>query len=392
MSALPEILAHNAAFVAGKGYEEFLTSPLPNKRLVVITCMDTRLVELLPKAMGIRNGDVKMIKIAGAVVSHPFGSVMRSVLVAVYQLGAEEIAVVGHHGCGMTGLSPDEVLDKARRRGISAETLNTLDHAGVDLQQVAHRFRKPAGRRPRQRRPDPQPPAAPQGRRRPRPHHAPRYRPAGSADRRTGHGRRGEPRPGDIRSGVTPNRVGCNSCLWRGATPSPPYSGERAGVRGGPQKHLGKRTHLSARPLTLALSPAYREEGTGEGTGGIRHNLALHLIGRDAACRKLAGSRPARYITFMGTAAPPGGSDPPRVDPGPVYHYDAFISYRHVEPDRAWARWLHAALETYRIPRKLAPARIGRADGAGLPRRGGTAGLVEPEGRHRVRACTGRGS
>ena len=143
MSALPEILSHNAAFVAGREYEAFLTSPLPNKRLVVITCMDTRLVELLPKAMGLRNGDVKMIKIAGAVVSHPFGSVMRSVLVAVYQLGAEEIAVVGHHGCGMTGLIADDVLDKARQRGISPDTFAKLDQAGVDLRHFLTGFQSP---------------------------------------------------------------------------------------------------------------------------------------------------------------------------------------------------------------------------------------------------------
>lgn len=143
MSALPEILAYNAEFVENKGYEAFLTSPLPNKRLVIVTCMDTRLVELLPKAMGIRNGDVKMIKIAGAVVSHPFGSVMRSVLVAVYNLGAEEIAVVGHHGCGMTGLSSVETLDKARQRGISPETLSTLSHAGVDLKHWLTGFESP---------------------------------------------------------------------------------------------------------------------------------------------------------------------------------------------------------------------------------------------------------
>ncbi len=143
MSALPEILAYNAAFVASKEYEAFLTSPLPDKRLVVITCMDTRLVELLPKAMGIRNGDVKMIKTAGAVVSHPFGSVMRSVLVAVYQLGAEEIAVVGHHGCGMTGLTAGEVLQKVQQRGISADTLTMLSHAGVDLQQWLKGFESP---------------------------------------------------------------------------------------------------------------------------------------------------------------------------------------------------------------------------------------------------------
>ncbi|MDB5291870.1 MAG: carbonic anhydrase [Phycisphaerales bacterium] len=143
MSALPEILSHNAAFVAHKEYEEFLTSPLPNKRLVIITCMDTRLVELLPKAMGIRNGDVKMIKTAGAVVSHPFGSVMRSVMVAVYQQGAEEIAVVGHHGCGMTNLSPDEVLAKAQERGIPQTTFTTLGRAGVNLQQWLTGFESP---------------------------------------------------------------------------------------------------------------------------------------------------------------------------------------------------------------------------------------------------------
>lgn len=143
MSALPEILTHNAAFVGNKEYEEFLTSALPNKRLVIITCMDTRLVELLPKAMGLRNGDVKMIKIAGAVVSHPFGSVMRSVLLAVYQLGAEEIAVVGHHGCGMTALSADEVLDKAHRRGISTDTFASLDRAGVNLRHFLTGFESP---------------------------------------------------------------------------------------------------------------------------------------------------------------------------------------------------------------------------------------------------------
>jgi WD40 repeat protein len=34
-------------------------------------------------------------------------------------------------------------------------------------------------------------------------------------------------------------------------------------------------------------------------------------------------------------------------------HYSAFISYRHMEPDRAWAKWLHTALEHYRVPKRL---------------------------------------
>jgi WD40 repeat protein len=35
-------------------------------------------------------------------------------------------------------------------------------------------------------------------------------------------------------------------------------------------------------------------------------------------------------------------------------NFVAFISYRHVEPDRRWARWLHRRMEGYRVPRRLA--------------------------------------
>ena len=31
-------------------------------------------------------------------------------------------------------------------------------------------------------------------------------------------------------------------------------------------------------------------------------------------------------------------------------HFTAFISYRHASPDDKVARWLHSAIETYRIP------------------------------------------
>lgn len=133
MSVLTEILAHNESFVRRRAYEAFVTDRFPNKKLVVLSCMDTRLVELLPRAMGLGNGDMKLIKNAGAIVSHPFGSVMRSILVAVYELHATEVAVIGHHGCGMTGLSCARILDAARARGIDPGVIETLTHAGIDL-------------------------------------------------------------------------------------------------------------------------------------------------------------------------------------------------------------------------------------------------------------------
>src|SRR3954453_7582288 len=135
MSSLPEILHHNRRFVESGEYESLRTDRFPDKKLVVVACMDTRLSELLPRAMNIRQGDAKILKTAGAIVSHPFGGIMRSILVAVYELGAQEVAVVGHHDCGMSGLSCGRVLDKARQRGVSEETLATLGNAGIDLQK-----------------------------------------------------------------------------------------------------------------------------------------------------------------------------------------------------------------------------------------------------------------
>jgi carbonic anhydrase len=141
---LQNILAFNHEFVASKAYESFLTTGFPDKKIVIVTCMDTRLTELLPKAMNLRNGDAKIIKIAGAIVAAPFGSVMRSIFVAIYSLGAEEIYVVGHHDCGMTGMGHEAILKQARIAGIDDNTLNTLMHAGIDLKSWLTGFASPA--------------------------------------------------------------------------------------------------------------------------------------------------------------------------------------------------------------------------------------------------------
>ena len=84
---IDEILAYNKKFVEEKKYEQYATSKYPDKKIAILTCMDTRLVELLPAALGLKNGDVKIIKNAGGVVNTPFGSVIRSLLVAIVELG-----------------------------------------------------------------------------------------------------------------------------------------------------------------------------------------------------------------------------------------------------------------------------------------------------------------
>ena len=133
MDHIHEILAYNETFVASKQYEAYATGKFPSKRMVIITCMDTRLVELLPKAMNLRNGDVKIIKNAGAIISQPFGSVMRSVLVALYELEADEVLVIGHTECGMASLNASKMIQHMIQRGICSQVLDTLEHSGIRL-------------------------------------------------------------------------------------------------------------------------------------------------------------------------------------------------------------------------------------------------------------------
>lgn len=140
MTTVTEIMKFNHQFVEDKEYEKYLTGKFPDKKLVIITCMDTRLVELLPKAMNFKNGDVKLIKNAGAIISQPFGSVMRSVLVALYELNADEVIVVGHLDCGMASLNADHMIQQMKDRGISGQVLSTLENSGIKLNKWLRGF------------------------------------------------------------------------------------------------------------------------------------------------------------------------------------------------------------------------------------------------------------
>lgn len=137
---IDSILEFNREFVARKEYEKYATSKYPDKRIAIVTCMDTRLVELLPAALGIKNGDVKMIKNAGGTITNPFDSTVRSLLVAVYELGVNEIMIIGHTGCGVQGMDANEMLSLMRKRGISEEHITLMEHCGINLREWLHGF------------------------------------------------------------------------------------------------------------------------------------------------------------------------------------------------------------------------------------------------------------
>jgi len=130
MNNIDKILAFNRGFVAGKGYEKHITDKYPEKKVAVLSCMDTRLSVLLQEALGLKNGEAKIIKNAGAVIPSPWDSAMRSLIVAIYELGVEEIMVVAHTTCGACHMHFSHFKDEMLKRGITAEALERTD---VDL-------------------------------------------------------------------------------------------------------------------------------------------------------------------------------------------------------------------------------------------------------------------
>ena len=138
---IDQILAFNKEFVANKGYEQYITDKYPDKKLAVLSCMDTRLTELLPAALGIKNGDAKIIKTAGGLVISAFDSAMRSLIVAIYELGVKSVMVVAHSHCGACHMSYSHFHDQMLARGVTEETLSTIRKCGIDLDHWLEGFK-----------------------------------------------------------------------------------------------------------------------------------------------------------------------------------------------------------------------------------------------------------
>lgn len=132
---IEDMLEYNRHFVNNKGYESHITDKYPDKKLAILTCIDTRLTTLLPAALGLRNGDVKLIKNAGAVLDGPNGSVIRSLMVAIYELGANEVMVVAHTDCGACHMSAAKMIAKMKERGIQQRTIDLMRYCGVNFEQ-----------------------------------------------------------------------------------------------------------------------------------------------------------------------------------------------------------------------------------------------------------------
>ena len=92
MTILENVLEDNKKFVENFEGEEM--SHHAQKKLAILTCMDCRLIDFFEPALGLERGDAKIVRNAGnSIVGE---DAIRSIGAALYNLGCEEVLVVGH--------------------------------------------------------------------------------------------------------------------------------------------------------------------------------------------------------------------------------------------------------------------------------------------------------
>jgi len=112
MSVIDEVLAANEIYA--RTHELRALTPRPQRKLAVLTCMDTR---LSIRTLGLKTGDAHIIRNAGGVVTD---DAVRSLLVSHYLLGTEEFMVINHTDCGLMHTSEEDLRARVESRSGTA--------------------------------------------------------------------------------------------------------------------------------------------------------------------------------------------------------------------------------------------------------------------------------
>jgi carbonic anhydrase len=96
-----------AAAVHAAQFEPDQLTAAPIRHLVVLTCMDARLD--LFRLLGLRIGDAHLLRNAGGRATD---DAIRSMVLSSHWLGTREFLIVHHTGCGLHGVTNEEIRDR----------------------------------------------------------------------------------------------------------------------------------------------------------------------------------------------------------------------------------------------------------------------------------------
>src|SRR6266851_10193383 len=127
MSVIDEVLQANEIY--SRTHELRRLTPRPERKLAVLTCMDTR---LSIRTLGLKTGDAHIIRNAGGIVTE---DAIRSLLISHYLLGTEEWMIVNHTDCGMLTFKDEELLAKLSAQWDTTAVTPVHFHAFRDLEE-----------------------------------------------------------------------------------------------------------------------------------------------------------------------------------------------------------------------------------------------------------------
>jgi carbonic anhydrase len=135
MSVIDEVLVANEIYA--RTHELRRLTPRPERKLAVLTCMDTRLSIL---TLGLKTGDAHIIRNAGGIVTE---DTLRSLVVSHYLLGTEEIMVINHTDCGLMLTSEQDLRTRIQNRTGTAAVSPAFFYAFQNVEEnVRHQLQK----------------------------------------------------------------------------------------------------------------------------------------------------------------------------------------------------------------------------------------------------------
>ena len=135
MSVIDEVLAANEIY--SRTHELRILTPRPERKLAVLTCMDTR---ISIRTLGLQTGDAHIIRNAGGIVTD---DALRSLLVSHYLLGTEEFMVINHTDCGLMNTSEEDLRTRIQNRTGTAAIAPSYFYSFQNIEEnVRHQLQK----------------------------------------------------------------------------------------------------------------------------------------------------------------------------------------------------------------------------------------------------------
>ena len=135
MSVIDEILAANEIYA--RTHELRPLTPRPQRKLAILTCMDTR---LSIRTMGLKTGDAHIIRNAGGIVTDDS---LRSLVISHHLLGTEEFMVINHTDCGLMHATEEELRTRIQNRTGTAAVAPAFFYAFKNIDEnVRHQLQK----------------------------------------------------------------------------------------------------------------------------------------------------------------------------------------------------------------------------------------------------------